>query len=219
MKHIIAINASPRKDWNTAAMVRAAAEGAKASGAEAEVIDLYSLGQFTGCISCFGCQTEKNRGRCVCGDALSEVLEKIRSCDGLILGTPNYLGEATAGFRALYERLVFQYITYNTERPNCNEHHIPVLFIMTSNAPDEAYQQGGSFQSLVRKYQGALSSFIGPTEVLIAGDTKQVNDYSRFDWTFFDPAAKNARHEAVFPEKIALAEKLGAKLTEGGYVD
>ncbi|MBO4831741.1 MAG: flavodoxin family protein [Oscillospiraceae bacterium] len=219
MKHIIAVNASPRKDWNTAALVRAAAEGARTSGAEAEVIDLYSLGQFTGCISCFGCKTGNNRGRCVCRDALSEVLEKIRSCDGLILGTPNYLGEATAGFRALYERLVFQYITYNTERPNCNEHHIPVLFIMTSNAPDEAYQQGGSFQSLVRKYQGALSSFIGPTEVLVAGDTKQVSDYSRFDWTFFDPAAKSARHDAVFPEKIALAEKLGAKLTEGGYVD
>ena len=219
MKHIIAVNASPRKNWNTAALVRAAAEGAQAAGAETEVIDLYSLGQFTGCISCFGCKTEKNRGRCVCRDALSEVLDKSRSSDGLIIGTPNYLGEATAAFRALYERLIFQYITYNTERPNCNERHIPVLFIMTSNAPDEAYQQGGSCQDLIRKYQGAFSSFIGPTDVLVAGDTKQVDDYSRFDWTFFDPEAKSERHDSVFPGKIGLARELGTKLTEGGYID
>ena len=219
MKHIIAVNASPRRNWNTAALVRAAAEGAQAAGAAAEVIDLYTLGKFSGCVSCFGCKAEKNRGRCVCADALSEVLDKIRSSDGLILGTPNYLGEATAGFRALYERLIFQYITYNTERPNCNERHIPVLFIMTSNASDEAYQPGGSYQDLVRKYQGTLSSFIGPTDVLIAGDTKQVEDYSRYNWTFFDPDSKYIRHDNVFPGKIALAKELGGKLTEGGYID
>lgn len=50
MKKIIGINASPRTGWNTAALVREAAEGA-----DVKVIDLYKLDKFTGCISCFGC--------------------------------------------------------------------------------------------------------------------------------------------------------------------
>ena len=37
--------------------------------------------------------------------------------DGLIIGTPNYLGEATAAFRALYERLIFrsEWFAFETE--------------------------------------------------------------------------------------------------------
>ena len=54
MKHIIAINPSPRTGWNTGILVCEAARGAEAEGAEIEVIDLYKLEKFTGCISCFG---------------------------------------------------------------------------------------------------------------------------------------------------------------------
>ncbi len=115
MKKIIAINGSPRHGWNTDLLVREAASGAGAQGAETEVIDLYDLEKFTGCVSCFGCKTEASLGKCVCKDGLSPVLEKIRQSDGLILGSPIYLGNITAGLRALYERLAFQYITYNTE--------------------------------------------------------------------------------------------------------
>ena len=209
---IIAINASPRKNWNTAQLVRAAAEGAAKKGAEVEIIDLYTIGKYSGCISCFGCKTEKHYGECICNDDLKPVLERIRKSDGLIIGTPNYLGEATAAFRALYERLIFQYITYNNERHSANSRQIPVLFIMTSNAPDSAYGQGGFYSDLVRNYQDTLSRFIGKTEVLFAGDTLQVADYSKYDWTMFDPVSKAKRHEAVFPEKLVQARELGGRM-------
>ena len=42
-KSIVAINASPRVKWNTAQLVRAAADGAEDAGAQAEVINLYQL--------------------------------------------------------------------------------------------------------------------------------------------------------------------------------
>ena len=209
---IIAINASPRRTWNTAQLVRAAADGAAENGAETEVFDLYSIGKYSGCISCFGCKTEKHRGECICSDALRPILDKIRTADGLILGTPNYLGEASAAFRELYERLIFQYITYNTEKFNCNNRQIPVLFIASSNAGDDAYAPGGFYNSLIGNYQATLSRFIGPTEVLCAGDTKQVNDYSKYDWTLFDAEAKIKRHEEVFPEKLEQARTLGKKM-------
>ena len=211
---IVAINASPRKNWNTAQLVRAAADGAAENGAEVEVIDLYTIGKYSGCISCFGCKTEKHHGECICNDDLKPVLDKIRNSDGLILGTPNYLGEATAGFRALYERLIFQYITYNTKHYSANNRQIPVLFIMTSNAGDSAYESGGFHSALVKNYQSTFTRFIGKTEVLVAGDTLQVNDYSKYDWTMFDPEPKKKRHETVFPEKLAQAKALGAKMVK-----
>ena len=206
MKKIIAVNASPRTGWNTSLLVNEAAKGAASAGAEIEVIDLYKLDKFSGCISCFGCKREASYGRCACRDGLTPVLDKIRNADGLIIGTPNYLGEGTAGFRALYERLVFQVLTYNREQMCCNEHPIPVLLIMTSNAPDQMYAQ------LLKNYEGTLSNFVGPTTTFACGDTLQVNDYSNFNWTLFDPAAKQARRETDFPQKMAQVFDLGAAL-------
>ena len=198
MKKIVAINGSPRSEWNTGTLVREAARGAEAQGTELKVYDLYKLNHFTGCISCFGCKREENYGRCVCRDGLYEVLEEIRSADGLILGTPNYLGDVSALFRALYERLIFQSLTYRLEPRSCNSRRIPVLFIMTSNAAEEFYPQIG-YDSMLERYRDTLTGMVGPTKLMISGDTLQVNDYEKYDWTMFDPAAKRARHKAVFP--------------------
>ena len=112
MKKIVAINASPRINWNTSQLVMEAANGAKSEGAEIQLYHLYKLEKFTGCISCFGCKLPEFQGKCICKDGLTNVLEDIRIADGLIIGTPNYLGDVSAGFRALYERLIFQSLTY-----------------------------------------------------------------------------------------------------------
>lgn len=209
-KKIIAVNAGPRKGWNTDTLINEAVKGAEAAGAEVEKFDLFRLEKYTGCISCFGCKKEKFKGHCICRDALTPVLDAIREADGLILGTPNYLSEATASFRALYERLIFQNLTYNVEHPCCNEHPVPVLMIMTSNAPDTAYA------GLMQNYQNTLSRFVGPTQVLLSGNTLQLKDYSKTDWewTLFDIEAKQKRHETVFPEECKKAFEMGKALVK-----
>ena len=53
---IIAINGSPRKKFNTAQLIKSASDGAKKAGAVVEIINLYDLDKYTGCISCFGCK-------------------------------------------------------------------------------------------------------------------------------------------------------------------
>ena len=216
MKKMVAINCSPRSTWNTATLVREAAKGAEAQGAQVRVIDLYKLEKFTGCISCFGCKLPQNLGKCICKDGLAPVLEAIRDADGLIIGSPNYLGDVTAGFRALYERLIFQSITYKTEVRSYNERQIPVLMIMTSNASEYLYAQIG-YDQMLRRYQGSLSTFVGPTRLLISSDTLQVKDYSRYNWTMFDPGHKKERHEKVFPEDKKKAFALGAQLVSGAW--
>ena len=207
-KTIIAVNAGPRKGWNTDTLITEASRGAESAGAVIRRFNLFELEQYTGCISCFGCKKEKNKGHCVCRDGLMPVLDAIRESDGLIIGSPNYLSEMTASFRALYERLIFQSLTYNRETPCCNQRVVPVLLIMTSNAPDTAYV------NLVQNYKQTLSRFVGPTETLISGDTLQLKDYSRTDWpwSFFDPEEKIKRRETVFPEECRKAFEMGARL-------
>lgn len=209
-KKIVVVNAGPRKGWNTDTLITRAGMGAESAGAEIVRFDLYRLEKYTGCISCFGCKREKNKGKCICKDGLTPVLDAIREADGLIIGSPNYLGELSAAFRALYERLIFQNLTYNLETPCCNPRPIPVLLVMTSNAPDGAY--GG----LLGNYQQTLSRFVGPTRLLVSGNTLQLKDYSRTDWpwTMFDPEAKRQRHETVFPQECEKAFAMGEQLVK-----
>ena len=208
MSKIIAVNAGPRKGWNTDTLISEAIKGAESTGATVERFDLFRLEKYTGCISCFGCKREKNKGHCICKDGLTPVLDAIREADGLIIGSPNYLGEMTASFRALYERLIFQNLTYNAENPCCNQNVLPVLLIMTSNAPDYGYQ------GLMQDYQQTLNRLVGPTKTFVSGNTLQVKDYSKLDWewSIFEPEAKRKRHETVFPEEMKKAFALGAAL-------
>lgn len=209
-KKIVVVNAGPRKGWNTDTLITEAAQGAADAGAEIERFDLFKLERYTGCISCFGCKRERFKGHCICKDGLTPVLDAIREADGLIIGSPNYLSELTASFRALYERLVFQNLTYNVQTPCCNDHPVPVLLIMTSNAPDTAYTH------LLEGYRQTLSRFVGPADVFVSGDTLQVRDYSKLDWewSLFDPEAKRRRHDEVFPQERRAAYEKGAALVQ-----
>ena len=211
MKKIVAINTSPRTEWNTATLVREAARGAESEGAGVKIFDLYQLEKFTGCISCFECKLGENKGKCANQDGLAPVLEEIRSADGLIIGTPNHLGDVSAGFHALYERLIFQHITYKNEIASYVERLIPVFFIMTSHAAEENYTPNG-YGKIVSDCQNSLGLFVGPTKVMICGDTLHVDDYGKYEWTMFDPEAKKARRQSVFPTEKQKAFDFGAAM-------
>ena len=66
----------------------------------------------------------------------------------------------------------------------------------------------------MKNYQQTMSAFVGPTEILIAGDTLQLKDYSKTDWkwSLFDPEAKQKRHDTVFPQECQKAFEMGAEL-------
>lgn len=213
MRKIVAVNAGPRKGWNTDQIIKSVTKGAEDAGSDVEYIDLFKLEKYTGCVSCFGCKQENTYGKCICHDGLYDVLEKIRKADGLIIGSPNYLGNLTASFRALYERLVFQFLTYNKENPCCNKHKIPVVLIMTSNCDEEMYDATG-YTALLEQYKGTFDTFVGPTKVFVCGDTLQVNDYSKYNWTLFDPNNKKKRHEETFNEYLTKAYELGGSMKE-----
>ena len=70
---------------------------------------------------------------------------------------------------------------------------------------------------MVSGYQNSLSNFIGPTKVMICGDTLQVNDYDKYEWTMFDPDTKKARHQTVFPQEKQKAFNLGLEMVKNPW--
>jgi len=159
MKNIVAINTSPQTGWHTSNLVREAARGAGESGAKVEYIDLYRLGRFMGCTSCLGCRDERS-GICVSDDALKPVLSKIKSADGLIIGTTGYLGYATAGFHALYERIIYP------AQENGEKNEKQVLFIMS----------GAESENSAENYRASIEKNIGPARAVAAGNGR--DDYA-----------------------------------------
>ena len=55
MKKVIIINASPRKNFNTAEILKSSEKGAQSVDAKTEFINLIDI-DFKGCISCFACK-------------------------------------------------------------------------------------------------------------------------------------------------------------------
>ena len=97
--------------------------------------------------------------------------------------------------------MIFQSLTYKLEPRSYNDHFIPVLLIMTSNCSEDSYGQIG-YDKMLENYRNTLGRMVGPTNIMVCGDTLQVQDYSKYDWTMFDPEAKRVRHEEVFPDEL-----------------
>ena len=83
--------------------------------------------------------------------------------------------------------------------------------IMSSNAAEEFYPQIG-YDKMLSNYQQMLSNMVGPTKILISGDTLQVKNYDKYQWTMFDPKVKQERHDTIFPQEMQKAFALGAEL-------
>ncbi|HEY3420056.1 MAG TPA: flavodoxin family protein [Methanomassiliicoccales archaeon] len=93
-------NGSPRKEGNTAAILRDVEKRCSESGAEVDYFDLYYL-DFKDCSACMGC---KKGERCVQKDGLSPALDKIREADAIVIGSPIYMSAETATTKALVDR-------------------------------------------------------------------------------------------------------------------
>ena len=62
-----------------------------------------------------------------------------------------------------------------------------------------------------------LDAFIGKTKFFISGNTLQVKNYDRFDWTLFDVNEKIRRHEEDFPKEEEKAFILGKDIVSNPW--
>jgi multimeric flavodoxin WrbA len=209
---IIAINGSPRKNWNTATLLEKTLEGAASNGAETELIHLYDL-NYKGCVSCFACKLKggKSYGKCAVKDGLAPVFKKIEAADALVFGSPVYLGNVTGEMRSFLERLVFQYLKYEDPPGSLFSRRLNTGFIYTMNVPEEYMKRAeyDKFMDLIGNY---MTRTFGHTERLCCLDTLQFEDYSKYAASRFDAAAKAKRRKEVFPGDCQKAYELGRRL-------
>jgi len=127
------------------------------------------------------------------------------------LGSPLYFHTESGEMRSFMERLLFPFVTYTPERACIFPGRSQTGLIYTMNVTEEnmsAYHQDVS----VAASHGVMKRVFGNCEVLLATDTLQFRDYSKYVSTLFDPVAKAKRREEVFPKDCERAFELGAKL-------
>jgi len=103
---VVAFNGSGRKDGNTFLLLRTVLEELEKEGIETELIQMAGS-PIQGCASCYKCIERKNMQCAITSDPFNEYFLKISSADGLILGSPVYFSDITAGMKALIERTGF----------------------------------------------------------------------------------------------------------------
>ena len=206
MKTVI-LNASPRKNWNTAQLMQEAKRGAEEAGHEVTCVNLYDL-KYTGCKSCLGCKRKGIAEPCKCyiKDELSSVLEAIYEADHLIIGSPVYFGQPTGQLRCVIERLCFPALSYNTYTSTLKG-KVDVSVFLTMNVPEERYESG--YKASMEAYFGFLSLLNGKTEIFPVCDTLQANDYSKYDMGSFSEEHKKAVRESEFPKMLQKAYETG----------
>jgi multimeric flavodoxin WrbA len=100
---VVAFNSSPRKEGNTQAILNMVLDEIKGAGIETEIYSMAGK-PIQGCIACYQCFKNKN-GKCaVEKDIANECIAKMREADGILLGSPTYFSDVTAGMKALIER-------------------------------------------------------------------------------------------------------------------
>jgi multimeric flavodoxin WrbA len=210
--NVIGINGSPRQQWNTATLVKKALEGAAAQGATTELFHLYDL-DYKGCKSCFACKLRggKSYGKCVLGDDLAPVLEKIAAADALVIGSPIYFGSVTGETRSFLERLLFPYLTYTVPYGTLFPRKLKTGLIYTMNVPEEVATQYG-YENFFKSNERYMQLLLGTAESLYAFDTCQVDDYSKVVIESFDPAHKAKRRSEVLPLECQRAFDMGQRL-------
>jgi multimeric flavodoxin WrbA len=99
---VLGIAGSPRLNGNTAHAVQRALEVVAGEGLETELITLAdkNIGFCTGCYACRATHT------CVIDDDMPAIYEALRRCDGLILGSPVYMGLVSAQLKAFMDRTI-----------------------------------------------------------------------------------------------------------------
>ncbi len=100
MKEIVIFNGSPRMDGNTATILNIIAKGAQDNGAAVKTYTLFKM-KFMACQSCFSCRLTDD---CAINDELHAALQKVKTADAIVVGSPIYMMQMTGPVKNMYDR-------------------------------------------------------------------------------------------------------------------
>jgi multimeric flavodoxin WrbA len=100
---IIGINGSARKNGNTAILINKVFEELHKKNIETELIQLAG-NTIRGCTGCRKCFETKDNKCVIKNDNINDIIEKMISADGIILGSPTYFSNITSEMKAFIDR-------------------------------------------------------------------------------------------------------------------
>ncbi len=100
---VAAFCGSARKKGNTHDLLRQVLDSLEEEGIETELIELAGK-PIHGCIACYKCFENKDQRCAVKNDIINDCIEKMLAADAIILGSPTYFADVSAGMKALIER-------------------------------------------------------------------------------------------------------------------
>lgn len=217
-KRVYIINSSPRKDYNTAALLHAFAEGAHESNSEVEVteVNLYDL-HFTGCRECYACKLRdgRNYGQCGFKDDITELLQEVAHADVVAFGSPIYFSEITAQLRGFLERLWYPFVQFKRgETQIISPKRVRTAFLIPMNLTEMAMRHSGYDALLSPVLQWTEYVFGHEPQLQFCFDTLQYRDYDRYWADTWNVEGKKRRHEKQFPIDLQQARQLGRKMVE-----
>lgn len=130
MKHVIALNGSPRTNGRTAELVESTSAALQPFDISVEVIHLRKQ-EIRVCAGCNSCVLHDQR--CIVNDDLHSVTDKIKAADGLILAAPVYMWHTSTWMKIFFDRLPSYF-----HRPDDALIGKPVLALATAGGPQGA---------------------------------------------------------------------------------
>ncbi len=143
---VVGFNGSPRKDGNTARMMRRVFSRLEAAGIAVKEIQIGG-NMVRGCIACGTCH-KKSLEHCIFDDdPMNGWIEEMKAADGIILGSPTYFANVSTEMKALIDRGGFSAMH---------------LMRRKVGAPVVAARRGGAMQ-----VYNALMTFFGITQMIV----------------------------------------------------
>jgi multimeric flavodoxin WrbA len=118
---IVAVYGSPRRQGNTATLLKKAVEGANDAGARVEEIVLRDL-KMSPCLEIYGCN---KAGECRLKDDFQKARDQILDCRGLMLASPVFFYTVSAHTKILMDRFQSLWVKkYRVEKTGQNQQKI-----------------------------------------------------------------------------------------------
>ena len=137
--NILILNGSPRRNGNTAQMIKAFCEGAAGAGHSVTVDEVARM-NIHGCLACEYCHG-KGGGSCVQKDDMTTVYEHLREAEMLVIASPIYYHGLSGQLKCCIDRF------YAAAYPEKPEKLKKVAMFLSSGDPD--------------MYDGAMFSYQG----------------------------------------------------------
>lgn len=103
---VVAFNGSPNREGNTYYALNTVGKELKSRGIDFEILHVGGK-NIRGCIGCMNCMKSQNE-RCVFdSDEVNSCIQKMKEADGIILGSPVFMGGIAGTMKSFLDRAFF----------------------------------------------------------------------------------------------------------------